>query len=193
MYDDYIELRPGGFEHLENIIGDYFRDDHKYGKSIDAGPNPNSTTAGYKNTLTRLSTWCREILASGNNWSLPSRQPPSNSVETLGVCPVTPQRPQDHRFVLLCVPFMQRAVRLHQAEVCRINSDQEFFRLLRYYYASQRGIRSWARLRKVQSVNFVKASKTPLHSTQLSDHMKYDDKRTKMSDIHHSLRCIKAS
>ncbi|KUI53187.1 hypothetical protein VP1G_10526 [Cytospora mali] len=85
----------------------------------------------------------------------------------LGVCPVIPQTPQtNHNFVLLCVPFMQRAVKLHQAEVCRINPEQEFFRVLRYYYASQRGFRSWARLRKVRSIDFVKFE---MYKSQLVD------------------------
>lgn len=160
MYDDYVELQPGAVGRLDTLIKDYFRDEPTSMKSVDAGDSSSSTTAGFKKTVAGLRTWCKEVFASGRSWSLPGSKPPRKSVETLGLCPVISQTPQtEHNFVLLCVPFMQRAVKLHQAEVCRINSDQEFFRLLRYYYASQRGVRSWARLRRVDYIKFVKVSR----------------------------------
>lgn len=55
----------------------------------------------------------------------------------------------------MCVPFMRQVAKLWQAEVCRINSDREFFRLMRYYY-DQHTRRPWARFRKIEGINFVK-------------------------------------
>ena len=61
-----------------------------------------------------------------------------------------------HNFLLLCIPFMRYGIKLYQPEICRINSDQEFFHLLRRYYNTKRGRSSWRLLRKVKSINFVK-------------------------------------
>lgn len=179
MYDDYIELRPGAVERLQKLLNDYFQADSTVTELVDAGSNPNFPTKG-NDIFARMTSWCRGLLAFSKNWNLPSRQPSRRPVDRLGVCPVIPhaQTPQvGHDFVLLCVPFMQRAVKLHQAEVCRINSDQEFFRLLRYYYASQRGVKSWARLRRVQSIDFVKVSKTHSHLRDISGTSKREQRK----------------
>ncbi len=80
----------------------------------------------------------------------------------LGPCPKQiGEAETDHSFVLFCVPFRRWAAKLHQAEVCRINSDQEFMQVLRHCYATQRGPSAWTRLRKVHSIRFVKVSYVP--------------------------------
>lgn len=156
LYDDYTELKPGAAERLERLLKGCTQ------SPGDAGTGYDSATTGYKNALAGMVTRCKDILTSGRNWRLPSHQPSKRPVESLGACPTSQQAPQtNHNFALLCVPFMERAVKLYQPEVCRINSDQEFFRLLRYYYASQRGVSTWTRLRKVQTINFVKVCQMP--------------------------------
>lgn len=67
-------------------------------------------------------------------------------------------RPQ-HHFLLLCLPFMRWGTKLFQSEVCRVNSDRDFFRLLgeRYHTARaarKRGPFSW--LLRPRSIEFVK-------------------------------------
>lgn len=77
----------------------------------------------------------------------------------LGLCPsALGEMEKDHNFLLLCVPFQRYATKLHQAEVCRINSDQELFRVLRHYYFTQRGRSTWTRLRKVCGIEFSMVS-----------------------------------
>ncbi|KAK3326837.1 hypothetical protein B0H66DRAFT_600940 [Apodospora peruviana] len=76
---------------------------------------------------------------------------------TTGSCIRTgPAGTEDHNFVLLCIPFMRLATKLYQPEICRINSDQEFLKLLRLYYDIKGGSSPWKLLRKVRSINFVK-------------------------------------
>lgn len=88
--------------------------------------------------------------------NLPRHNPSKPQAAKLGACLTTPEIPQPHHnFVLLCVPFMRWASKLWQAEVCRVNSDQDFFRILRHYY-EYRGKRPWDWLRKVRAINFVK-------------------------------------
>ena len=65
-----------------------------------------------------------------------------------------------HHFLLLCLPFMRWGTKLHQSEVCRVNSDRDFFALLRKQYHAARkrrgrvpGLFSW--LLRPQSIEFV--------------------------------------
>jgi hypothetical protein len=50
---------------------------------------------------------------------------------------------------------MKWGTRVHQPEVCKINSDREFFQLLRQSYYEQRGKSSWTRFRTVKALKFV--------------------------------------
>ena len=85
----------------------------------------------------------------------------------LGFCSgVLNNMEKDHDFLLLCVPFQRYATKLHQAEVCRINSDQELFHVMRHYYFTQRGRSAWTRLRKVCGIEFIMVSK-PTFQTML--------------------------
>lgn len=67
----------------------------------------------------------------------------------------------DHNFVLLCLPFMQWAKKLHQVDSCNVQSDQAFFLSLRQQYAVVRKSRPWMsfeRFRRLHSLHFVKVS-----------------------------------
>lgn len=117
--------------------------------------------ASKQNFSTKARQWLKAIQLPGNLQfsKLPLHNSPTQRpASQLGVCPILPDTPPgDHKFVLLCVPFM-RTLKLHQPEVCKMNSDREFFRVLRYYYASHRETRPWIRLRTVRAINFVKVS-----------------------------------
>lgn len=189
IYDDYTELQPGAVQRLERHLWN-----HTQSPSSTGTNSQSNATAGYKDAMTGLVIRFKDIFTSGKDWRLPSYyQPSRQSVKTIGECPRTQQAPPtSHDFALLCIPFMERASKLYQPEICRINSDQEFFRLLRYYYASQRGVRTWARLRKVQAINFVKVSKTPACSQDIrlprtpGARLGSDEKRAQCSDPYRS-------
>lgn len=153
MYDDYIELQPGAARRLEDSLHEYFKGD----VTNDLDSVKHSPT--WRSFATMATNWLKTIHLSDKLQlaSLPRHQSSLwRAASQLGVCPVLPDTPPgDHNFVLLCIPFM-RTLKLHQPEICKMNSDQEFFRLLRYYYASRRKTRPWARLRTVHAINFVK-------------------------------------
>lgn len=155
LYDDYIELRPGAISRLEQLLTRY--------SSCTGGKEDHSTSSMTSKT-TSLGTavsWTSAILSKiwpfkKGSSNLPRHHSSRRGTEGLGTCPTIPKPSQtEHEFLLLCVPFMRLVSKLWQADICRINSDQEFFRVLRYYY-NRRGKRPWARLRKVQAVHFVK-------------------------------------
>lgn len=166
LYDDYSELQPGALVELADLL-------EKYCSSSPIDLNQSKSGTGgstYGISLSRLASWWKTVTARRPDTSGSSRPPglprhgrlpPEAPPGTLpGVCPTIPQTPNpSHDFVLLCVPFSQRAIKLYQPEVCRINSDQEFFQVLRHYYSSYRGPKPWDRLRKVRAIDFIEVSK----------------------------------
>lgn len=156
LHDDYIELQPGAVCWLEQLLEKYFSPTSKADGATSSGANPG---AGGQDGV---GSWGSKLLsrfkASNNRAStLPRHHHSKRSDEELGTCPLVPETPHmHHNFVLLCVPFVRFASKLWQAEICKINSDRDFFRVLRHYY-NNHGKRPWAQLRKVQAVHFVKA------------------------------------
>lgn len=159
LYDDYTELQPGAVLKLEQLLKEYCSERTVPTEILNAAGKlkPSRRQVG---VIAR----CAELFSI--NWgpntkgwsSLPRHQRSKLSTAELGVCSAASgNAPGDHNFLLLCVPFMRWVAKLWQAEVCKINSDQDFFHVLRYYY-NQHGRRSWARLRKVDAIHFVKAS-----------------------------------
>lgn len=166
LHDDYIELQPGAVPRLEQLLEQYFSPTGKADGVISSGATPDAPDQG------GVGLWGSKLLSrfkvSNNRAStLPHHHLSKRSDEELGTCPVKPETPHmHHNFVLLCVPFVRLASKLWQAEICRINSDRDFFRVLRHYY-NNHGKRPWAQLRKVQAVHFVKAS-TKVLAAQVS-------------------------
>lgn len=160
LHDDYIEFEPGAAGRLEQSLRSYFE-----GSALVDNSDP-IRQASRRSFFTKASERLKIMRLPDNLqfsklplWShQSSKQQPASQ---LGVCPALPvDPPGDHKFVLLCVPFM-RTLKLHQPEVCKINSDRDFFRVLRYYYATQRRTKPWTRLRKVRAINFVKVGHAP--------------------------------
>lgn len=89
----------------------------------------------------------------------------------LGLCSSgTANGRTNHNFVLICLPFMRWAKKLHQLDVCNLQSDQIFFLSLRKQYSLVRKSRprkSFATFRRVKSLDFVKVSDSikPLYQT----------------------------
>lgn len=160
LHDDFVELRPGGISRLEQLFTEYFSCTSGSGDGGDVvDPSATSKVAHPGGAVSWTSQLCWKFWPAAKKTSnLPRHYSSKRSAEELGTCPMIPETPQmDHNFVLLCIPFMRLASKLWQAEICRINSDRDFFRVLRYFY-NHRGKRPWARLRKVQAVHFVKVS-----------------------------------
>lgn len=157
LHDDYIELQTGAVLRLEQLLGKYFSSTSEPGEGVGADASLDGPGQG------GIDSWSLRLLSKfqlshDKASTLPSHHASKRSAEELGTCPVMPETPHmDHNFMLLCVPFVRLASKLWQAEICRINSDRDFFRVLRYYY-NNRGKRPWARLRQVKAVHFVKVS-----------------------------------
>lgn len=157
MFDDYTEIKTGAASRLEKTLRQYFEGTVMNDlDSVKHSPRRRFTTAAIE--------WLKSIRLPNKRQSskLPRhRSSRQRSTSQVGVCPILPASlAGDHNFVLLCVPFM-RTAKLHQPEVCRINSDREFFRVLRYYYASERKTSPWIHLRTVRAIKFVKVGRGP--------------------------------
>lgn len=155
LHDDYVELQTGAVLRLDQLLGKYFSFTSEPDEGAGADPSSDGPGQGGIDSW-RLKFRSKFRLSKGKASSLPRHHASKRSAEELGTCPVMPETPlMHHNFVLLCVPFVRLASKLWQAEICRINSDRDFFRVLRHYY-NNRGRRPWARLRKVTAVHFVK-------------------------------------
>lgn len=92
---------------------------------------------------------------------LPSTRPSRDDMELSLCSTVTANGRADHKFVLMCLPFLRWAKKLHQVDMCNLQSDQVFFLSLRKQYSLVRKSRPWksfARFRRVDSLDFVKVS-----------------------------------
>ncbi|KAI0545854.1 hypothetical protein F4679DRAFT_559546, partial [Xylaria curta] len=114
-----------------------------------------------KGAIPTVIQWFRKSFATAKSPGLPSYLRGDDSLLTkLGSCVSSTGTSQaNHDFVLLCVPYLRWGLRLHNSEVCKINSDQQFFKLLQQsYFAQRRGpARELLRIfTKVQALQFVK-------------------------------------
>ena len=158
MYDDFVEVRPGALSELDNLL-------QIYGKEVTANDTIEALdvetvpdqSRGWKPISSIINAWTRFLTVTKTSATLPRyHQDKDEDFVTIGACTrVGSEGAGAHDFVLLCIPFM-RVAKLYQPEICRINSDQEFFKLLRHCYETKRGQRPWKLLRKVKSINFVK-------------------------------------
>ncbi|CAM1510656.1 Fc.00g009910.m01.CDS01 [Cosmosporella sp. VM-42] len=158
LYDDFVELRPGALSEFEKQLQQYGRDAVSM-EPFDAGIASHSKKA-FKDIFSGALTTCASTLGLIRQGKLPKfwqdvtrakgRQLPGACRNTGGL------GASDHNYLLLCIPFFRRGTQLHQPEICRINSDQDFLSLLRHCYQTQRGGISWTLLRKVTSIKFVK-------------------------------------
>ncbi|KAJ9150874.1 hypothetical protein NKR23_g3369 [Pleurostoma richardsiae] len=156
LFDDFIELHPGALIRLENLLKGY---DDVNVPAEPAGTRDNQgPRGGWRDSFSAALSLCHRFVLYGRTPGLPQHCPnPSDAIE-LGTCISSPEPGQaNHNFVLLCVPFLQWGIKVHQAEICTINSDQEFFRLLqRAYKVHRRPMGAWKSLRKVRAIHFVK-------------------------------------
>ncbi|KAK0637021.1 hypothetical protein B0T17DRAFT_504403 [Bombardia bombarda] len=174
LHDDFQELRPGAVEELaiqlrnSNKLNDN-EDELIYSDPVDdskAAPQPSTTI---RDILMQIRQYIQSIANAIKPFTSAHQSRNIQRDIELGLCPsasASTHARSDHNFILLCIPFLRWATKLHQPEVCRINSDQELFRVLRSYYASQRGGSAWTRLRKIKGVQFVMFE---MYKSQLAD------------------------
>lgn len=159
LYDDFIELRRGALERLEAELQQYGKGLVVDSELTDAGDVPGSRNS-FREIVQGLLSNCYAMLPSSNFGGLPLFRQDSKANTVPGSCGRASSCLENgrHNFVLLCIPFLRLATKVHQPTTCRINSDQEFVKLLRHYYTSQRGRSSWKLLRKVRSIKFVQVN-----------------------------------
>ncbi|KAK7976342.1 hypothetical protein PG989_014805 [Apiospora arundinis] len=128
LCDDYIERRPGALEELKHFL------------SANRG---------------------RSRLRLPFDIRLPRYWQTQNNKPELGKCGqgrtvTAPAPPKNHNYLLLCVPFGNLIYKLQQPEVCTVDSDQDFFSLLRVlYHKSRTKMSLMPALKRVKSIHFV--------------------------------------
>ncbi|KAI0183816.1 hypothetical protein EV127DRAFT_254931 [Xylaria flabelliformis] len=149
VIDDYESKCEGAIEAFKGRLQQYNR--------------VTQPVQGYlrKGAIPTAIQWIRNFLATAKSPGLPSYRRGDDSLLTqLGSCVSSAGTNQaNHNFVLLCVPYLRWGLRLHNSEVCKINSDQQFFKLLQQCYFAQRHGPARKLLRiftKVRALQFVK-------------------------------------
>ncbi|KAK2598817.1 hypothetical protein N8I77_012204 [Diaporthe amygdali] len=160
LYDDFKELHPGALKKLENLLVSYFCE---YPVTLQPGDIEPPATHDRSNRGNILGGWVRrwKQVFEGRlrDARLPQTRRPAEAME-LGLCSGgTGSDRAGHNFVLLCLPFMRWARKLHQPHTCNMQSDKAFFLSLRNQYAEACKSRRWMSsesFRRVLSIDFVK-------------------------------------
>ncbi|CAH0050481.1 unnamed protein product [Clonostachys solani] len=154
--DKYVEMSPGSLAKFKAELEAYGRPPNA---CQDQDNNvPVSTTGSVRMVSGVLSGLWKQLRRPKNTPidRLPSHHAGGIVLEEFG-CPAQPQRPQgDHAYLLLCLPFMRLAVKLRQDEVCRLNSDRDFFSFLRSSYEAARQRKAWPWMRRVSTIDFTR-------------------------------------
>ncbi|KAI7913288.1 hypothetical protein M9X92_009541 [Pyricularia oryzae] len=174
IVDDYLTPTPQSLSGTESVhtISDYGaftryvkaglpREGSVWYKSkVTASPSPRKASWTVSNLYRGLSNLATSVAKGTARLPRHNQAGATSDHGRLGMCPPTlpgiQQGPVQHKFVLLCVPFMRHGAKLFQPETCTINSDREFFQAVRHHYRQGRGSTAWSRLRKVRSLKFVK-------------------------------------
>ncbi|GAW18707.1 hypothetical protein ANO14919_081880 [Xylariales sp. No.14919] len=161
VIDDYESKLEGSVEAFEYRLKQYNQATQSYERDNETCQSNVATPDSRQGTIPTIIQWFRKSSTKAKSHGLPSYRNDSNGPSIqLGSC-VRSSRPAQahHNFVLLCVPYLRWGLRLHNSEVCRINSDQQFFQLLRQCYLNQRvgNIRGIFQIfKKVRALQFVK-------------------------------------
>ncbi|KAK8879748.1 hypothetical protein PGQ11_001042 [Apiospora arundinis] len=169
LCDDYIERRPGALEDLKHFLS---ASGIRVGASIaDLESNTIATSTPGGRTLPIANPGTLQTKTTADRGRSRLRLPfdirlprywqtQNNSLE-LGKCgqertATAPAPPKNHNYLLLCVPFGNLIYKLQQPEVCTVDSDQDFFSLLRVlYHKSRTKLSLMPALKRVKSIHFV--------------------------------------
>ncbi|KAI1100631.1 hypothetical protein F4804DRAFT_348340 [Jackrogersella minutella] len=160
FYDDYIEIQGGALNRLKEMLstygvrsrspGDLESNNSRPGQSYSNSGKPPSGSSRSKVFDVRLPQyWQRQDHIEPGKCSRMVQAGPDNT----------------HNYLLACLPFGRWISKLHQPEVCTINSDQDFFSLLRMLYSTNHRKLSLSWIRRVKGIHFVQFD---LHRTEIA-------------------------
>lgn len=124
-------------------------------------PTPANSSGHNKSLGSLMTSWKHLFGRRQKDARLPWTRPSRDDMELRVCSKVTEDGRVDHKFVLMCLPFLRWAKKLHQVDMCNLQSDQVFFLSLRKQYSLVRKSRPWkslARFRRVNSLEFAKVS-----------------------------------
>ncbi|KAI0903190.1 hypothetical protein F4823DRAFT_619601 [Ustulina deusta] len=161
IIDDYESKYEGAIEAFEYRLKQYNQTKQPGQGDGDTSRSNVVAQSSWKGAIPTSIQWFSKLLTKAKPNGLPTHRQDNNDPSTqLGSCVRSAGTAQAyHNFVLLCVPYFRWGLRLHNSEVCRINSDQQFFELLRQCYFGQRrgAARNVLRIfTKVRGLRFVK-------------------------------------
>ncbi|RYC54366.1 hypothetical protein CHU98_g11840 [Xylaria longipes] len=162
LIDDYESKYEGAIEAFEYRLREYNQVSQSVQQDNDTSRSNVMAQHAWKGAIPTTLQWFHKALTKAKSPGLPSHQQNHNGPPIqLGSCVRSAGTAQAyHNFVLLCVPYLRWGLRLHNSEVCRINSDQQFFELLRQCYFGQRrgtireALRIFTKVRALQFVQF---------------------------------------
>ncbi|EEU38137.1 uncharacterized protein NECHADRAFT_48363 [Fusarium vanettenii 77-13-4] len=159
-HDDYLEKQEGALEELETLLRNYKEKTLEMARSI--APADSSSTGNASHFISKVKNVLSIPIRRQGSENLPKHQQDTDKAPMPGeACRITSNKepssldPQ-HRFLLICAPFMQRATKAHQPDVCMIHSDRDLFKALRRTYSKCRKGYRWRWFRRVTSIEFVK-------------------------------------
>ncbi|KAF4946974.1 hypothetical protein FSARC_14068, partial [Fusarium sarcochroum] len=158
-YDDYLEKREGALEELQALLEDY--KDMNLELVRNLASEDWAVTKKKTSLVSRLKASFSFARPEGSSGKLPTYDRSVTSSEFGEACHISSGIENSlsdpkHKFLLVCAPFMERAVKSHQPDVCKIHSDRDFFKALRHTYSACRRGYKWRWLRRVSSIDFVK-------------------------------------
>jgi hypothetical protein len=129
----------------------------KISHSTNAASSGRDAFSGFGKTFGPLYSRFKRMFSTENIPVLPSSLVKETPIH--GKCEESANSQRLHDYILLCIPFMHTAMKVNHAEVCQVQSDRLFFRLIRWYYNKHRGrMLSYLSLKKVRGLRFVQVS-----------------------------------
>ena len=169
-FDDFRELRTGAVADYETFLHRRLRKNTSPGHT-GPGVTASSVLRSVAQRINLVQSTARTSDEEGQDSSsldaeLSQAGSPSMSISNAAA-------PSDGLYLLLCLPYKTRGTKLVQPDLEKINSDQDFFRLLKSCYSEIRGkTRSMLSLRTPRRIQFVQLE---LRKSELVSIRKEDD------------------
>ena len=154
MYDDFVEYKVGSLRSLEarlNATKTNFSQTAAGVQSTAGAGDSTSSTSPNKSASTLEKKGFRDPKQTTRTTYIPvhlQHIQHQSSRDTI-ICSLW------KHYLLLCIPFGRVGTKLYNVE-CKVQSDSDFFRLLRDQYKNNRSrLRRWLSLRCLTSIRFV--------------------------------------
>lgn len=149
LYDDYTEIQAGALDRLEKMLSKYGIQSRSSGDLESNNPKPSNNNSSSNARPSTSRSKCFDIRLP-RHWQRKDNVEPGKCSRMLQTNP-----DEKHNYLMACLPFGRWVSRLHQPEICTINSDQDFFSLLRTLYGTNRCRLSLSWVRRVKGIHFV--------------------------------------